>query len=251
MTTANKITVVRILMIPVFVTMAIYYGQSIQRGEPLEWQRFTAIAIFLVAAVSDGLDGYVARRYKQRSALGAILDPIADKGLLLSAIITLSISNWSDIDPEYGRFPAWFPVLVITRDAVILVGAGILHLLNGKVHVKPSWTGKVATVLQMGAIAWVMLQLHFLSLLYVVIAAGVFTFISGIIYVMDGVRQLQAEGHAHAKVDSIPSFLRDERHEQIAECRHRGPAECGQIGIIQLPDWSQDRDRARSTWHNP
>ena len=201
MTTANKITVVRILMIPVFVTMAIYYGQSIQRGAPLEWQRFTAIAIFLVAAVSDGLDGYIARRYKQRSTLGAILDPIADKGLLLSAIITLSISNWSDIDPEYGRFPAWFPVLVITRDAVILVGAGVLHLLNGKVQVKPSWTGKVATVLQMAAIAWVMLQLHFLSLLYIVIAAGVFTFISGIIYVMDGVRQLQAEGHAHAKVD--------------------------------------------------
>src|SRR6185436_5579438 len=101
MTTANKITVVRILMIPAFVTMAIYYGESIQRGEPLEWQRFTAIAIFLIAAVSDGLDGYIARRYKQRSELGAILDPIADKGLLLSAIITLSISNWSDIDPEY------------------------------------------------------------------------------------------------------------------------------------------------------
>src|SRR5438309_9182160 len=198
MTHSNKITVVRILMIPVFVTMAIYYGQSIERGAPLEWQRFTAIAIFLVAAVSDGLDGYVARHYKQGSALGAILDPIADKGLLLSAMITLSISNWSDIDPEYGRFPAWFPVLVITRDAVILVGAGVLHLLNGKVQVKPSWTGKVATVLQMAAIAWVMLQLHFLSLLYIVIAAGVFTFISGIIYVMDGVRQLQAEGHAHA-----------------------------------------------------
>ncbi len=89
-------------MIPVFVTMAIYYGQSIERGAPLEWQRFTAIVIFLVAAASDGLDGYVARRYKQRSALGAILDPIADKGLLLSAIITLSISNWSDIDPDYG-----------------------------------------------------------------------------------------------------------------------------------------------------
>jgi CDP-diacylglycerol--glycerol-3-phosphate 3-phosphatidyltransferase len=198
MTTANKITIVRILMIPVFVTMAIYYGQSIQRGAPLEWQRFTAIVIFLVAAASDGLDGYVARRYKQRSTLGAILDPIADKGLLLSAIITLSISNWSDIDPDYGRFPAWFPVLVITRDAVILVGAGVLHLLNGKVHVKPRWTGKVATVLQMAAIAWVMLQLHFLPLLYIVIAAGVFTFISGIVYVMDGVRQLQAEGHAHA-----------------------------------------------------
>src|SRR5437588_10854798 len=93
MTTANKITVVRILMIPVFVTLAIYYGQSIQRGTPLEWQRFAAITVFLLAAASDGLDGYVARRYKQRSALGAVLDPIAAQGLLLSGIITLSIKK--------------------------------------------------------------------------------------------------------------------------------------------------------------
>jgi len=201
MTTANKITVVRILMIPVFVTLAIYYGQSIQRGETLEWQRLAAIVIFLLAAVSDGLDGYVARRYNQRSSLGVILDPIADKGLLLSGIITLSISNWSEIDPEYGRFPAWFPVLVITRDAVILVGAVVLHLLNGKVLVKPNWTGKVATVCQMCAIGWVMLQLRFLPLLFVVIVAGIFTLISGVVYVMDGVRQLQAEGHAHPRRD--------------------------------------------------
>ena len=197
MTTANKITVVRILMIPAFVAMAIYYGESIKRGDPLEWQRFTAIIIFILAAVSDGLDGYVARRYNQRSALGVYLDPIADKGLLLSGIITLSISNWSQSDPEYGSFPVWFPVLVISRDAVILVGTMILYLLNGKVHVKPNWTGKVATVLQMIAIGWVMLQLRFIPLIYVVIAAGVFTLISGIVYVTDGVRQLQAEGHAH------------------------------------------------------
>ncbi len=202
MTTANKITVVRILMIPAFVTMAIYYGQSIQRHDPLEWQRFTAIAIFLIAAVSDGLDGYIARRYKQRSALGAILDPIADKGLLLSGIITLSISNWSEVDPDYGRFPAWFPVLVITRDAVILVGAIILHYFIGnKMRIKPSWSGKVATVCQMCAIAWVMLQLHFLPLIFVVFVAGIFTLVSGVIYVMEGVRQLQAEGHAHAGAD--------------------------------------------------
>ncbi len=201
MTTANKITVVRILMIPAFVTMAIYYGQSIQRGAPLEWQRYTAIIIFLLAAVSDGLDGYVARRYNQRSSLGVILDPIADKGLLLSGIITLSITNWSELDPGYGRFPAWFPVLVITRDAVILVGAVVLHLLNGKVEVKPTWTGKVATVCQMCAIAWVMLQLHFLPLPFVVVVAGIFTLVSGIVYVMHGVRQLQAEGHAHARRD--------------------------------------------------
>src|SRR4029077_16445139 len=133
---------------------------------PLEWQRFTAIAIFLVAAVSDGLDGYVARRYNQRSAHGVILDPIADKGLLLSGIITLSISNWSESDPDYGKFPIWFPVLVITRDVVILVGAGVLQLLVGRLRVKPHWTGKIATVLQMAAIGWVMLQLRIIPLLY-------------------------------------------------------------------------------------
>ena len=200
MTTANKITVVRIVMIPIFVTLAIYYGGSIQDGNPQDWLRYAAITVFLLAAVSDGLDGFVARRYNQRSSLGMILDPIADKGLLLSGIVTLSISNWSTVDVHYGKFPVWFPVLVITRDIVILVGSAVLHILNGKVRVRPSWTGKVATVLQMAAIAWVMLQLHLLPLIYVVLAAGLFTLVSGAIYVRDGVRQLQAQGHANAKL---------------------------------------------------
>ncbi len=90
---------------------------------------------------------------------------------------------------------------MITRDVVILVGSAVLHLLNGRVRVRPSWTGKVATVLQMAAIAWVMLQLRFIPLSYIVVAAGVFTFVSGVIYVMDGIRQLQAEGHANARAD--------------------------------------------------
>src|SRR5437667_11539457 len=118
MTTANKITVVRILMIPAFVTMAIYYGESIKRGDPLEWQRFAAIIIFILAAVSDGLDGYVARHYNQRSTLGVILDPIADKGLLLSGIITLSLTSWSEAGPEGGTSSVWFPVLVGSRYAL-------------------------------------------------------------------------------------------------------------------------------------
>lgn len=197
MTTANKITVARILMIPAFVTMAIYYGESVERGQPLEWQRFAAIVIFIVAAVSDGLDGYVARRYNQRSSLGIILDPIADKGLLLSGIITLSLTTWSEVEPENGQFPLWFAVLVISRDAILLVGTLVLYLLNGKVNVKPHWTGKVATVMQMVAIGWVMLQVGVIPLLYVVIVAGAFTLISGFIYLTDGVRQLQAAGHAH------------------------------------------------------
>jgi CDP-diacylglycerol--glycerol-3-phosphate 3-phosphatidyltransferase len=200
MTTANKITVIRILMIPVFVTLAIYYGESIQEGNPQDWMRFSAIAVFLLAALSDGLDGYVARRYNQRSSLGVILDPIADKGLLLSGIITLSISNWSQVDPHYGKFPAWFPVLVITRDVVIVSGSLLLHVLNGTVQVRPSWTGKVATVLQMAAIAWVMLQMRIPPLIYIVFAAGFFTLVSGVIYFRNGLRQLSAEGHANAKL---------------------------------------------------
>ena len=201
MTTANKITVVRILMIPVFVTLAIYYGKAFKAVSPQDWQRFAAIAVFLLAAVSDGLDGYVARRYNQRSSLGVILDPIADKGLLLSGIITLSISNWSQVDPHYGKFPAWFPVLVITRDAVILVGSAVLHLLNGKVHVRPSWTGKVATFCRWPRSRGSCCNLRFIPLFWIVIAAGVFTGISGVIYVMFGVRQLQAGGHANARTD--------------------------------------------------
>jgi CDP-diacylglycerol--glycerol-3-phosphate 3-phosphatidyltransferase len=200
MTTANKITVIRILMIPVFVTLAIYYGESIQEGKPQDWMRFTAITVFLLAALSDGLDGYVARRYNQRSSLGVILDPIADKGLLLSGIITLSISNWSQVDPHYGKFPAWFPVLVITRDVVIVTGSLLLHVLNGTVRVRPSWTGKVATVLQMAAIAWVMLQMRTPPLIYIVYAAGFFTLVSGVIYFRNGLRQLSAEGHSNAKL---------------------------------------------------
>jgi CDP-diacylglycerol--glycerol-3-phosphate 3-phosphatidyltransferase len=206
MTTANKITVTRILLIPVFVMMAIYYGRGVQQGHPQDWQRILAIFVFLVASASDGLDGYVARKYNQRSRLGVVLDPIADKGLLLAAIITLSFSNWT------YEFPLWFPVLVITRDAVILIGTALLHYLQGEVQVRPSWIGKTATALQMIAISMVLVlpgsfyagTVHIFSqpvdlniLDIPVTLAGIFTLISGIGYVMRGIRQFQAGGHAH------------------------------------------------------
>ena len=185
MTTANKITVVRILLIPVFVLLAVYYGHSVTEGDPQEGLRYAAIAVFLLAAVSDGLDGYVARKYNQRSKLGAILDPIADKGLLLAALLTLTFINWG------YQFPLWFPVLVITRDVVIVAGSFGLHYLNGEVQVHPRWSGKIATVFQMIAISWVMLQLQVVAPSVPVLLAGIFTLISGVAYVMDGIRQLQ------------------------------------------------------------
>ncbi len=186
-------------MIPLFVMMAIYYGRSLAHGEPLEWQRYTAIAIFLLAAASDGIDGYIARHWNQRSRLGEILDPIADKGLLLAGLITLSVSNWT------YELPVWFPVLVIARDVIVVAGAVTLHLLNGSVRVRPSWTGKTATVLQMIALSLVMLQwngpvrlgaetaVEFLDL--PVYLAGLFTAVSGFGYIVEGLRQLHAGGH--------------------------------------------------------
>lgn len=206
MTTANKITITRILLIPVFVLMAIYYGQSVQHGHPKDWQRFVAIFVFLIASASDGLDGYIARHYNQRSQLGVILDPIADKGLLLAGIITLSFSNW------HYEFPLWFPVLVITRDVVIVSGSLMLHLIAGKVDIKPSWIGKTATFLQMAAISLVLLQLNLFEtsvtlfgetfqvefLDIPVMLAGLFTLVSGIGYVMNGIAQLHESGHGNA-----------------------------------------------------
>jgi CDP-diacylglycerol--glycerol-3-phosphate 3-phosphatidyltransferase len=207
MTTANKITITRILLIPVFVMMAIYYGRSVQRGHPEEWQRWAAIAIFTIAAASDGLDGYIARRFNQRSRLGIVLDPIADKGLLLTGIITLSVSNWAH------EFPAWFAVLVVSRDAVIVTGALTLHFLNGSVQVRPSWMGKTATALQMVAIGVYMLQYNpFQANLTVgrwnldvafldipVWLAGIFTLLSGIAYIAQGVAQVHHHGHPESK----------------------------------------------------
>ena len=197
MTTANQITIARILMIPVFVALAVYYGRGLQLGHPQEWQRVAAMAVFILAAASDGLDGYVARHYNQRTRLGLILDPLADKGLLLAGIITLSFSNWN------YEFPLWFPILVISRDAVVVSGALLLHYLNGNVHVRPRWTGKVATALQMLSITAAMLhgnipEPSFSVMDALVVAAGIFTFLSGIGYVVDGIRQLQAGDHASA-----------------------------------------------------
>ena len=189
MTLANQITITRILLIPVFVLFCVYYGRGIETGSPEEWQRWAAILTFLVAAASDGIDGWVARHWGQRSRLGAILDPIADKGLLLTAIITLSLSKWT------YAFLIWFPVLVIARDAIILIGYGVLFHLDQKLEVRVAFTGKVATAAQMVAIAWIMLQLpyHLIS----VYVAGFFTLASGAIYVHRGIRQLRHHEQTH------------------------------------------------------
>ncbi len=187
MTLPNQITIARIFLIPVFVLLAVYYGHSVEAGFPDEHLRLGAIIVFVVAAVSDGIDGWLARSCGLKSKLGAMLDPIADKGLMLTAIITLSLSNWD------RSLPLWFPVIVITRDIIIVVGWMLLYFLNDYVEVKPSILGKVTTFFQMLTIATVLLQWHHYNI--IVIIAGIMTFLSGIGYILDGVGVLRIHSH--------------------------------------------------------
>jgi cardiolipin synthase (CMP-forming) len=184
MTTANKITIFRILLIPVFIALGIYYGKSCELAAPNESFRWAAISVFIFASATDGLDGWIARRYNQISRLGSILDPIADKGLLLSALITLSLTAWPI------RFPLWFPILVLTKDILCILAAFLIDKVAGKVIIRPHWTGKVCTVTQMVALAWVMLQWTWIDERWPVGIAGLFTFISGMYYLKDGMAQL-------------------------------------------------------------
>ena len=192
MTTANKITVFRILLIPVFVGFAMYYGKSCETARPEESWRWAAVFTFLFAAGSDGLEGYIARRFNQRSRLGTILDPIADKGLLLSAIITLSLTHWPH------EFPLWFPILVIARDVLAILGALLLGRYAGLRELRPHWTGKVATVLQMTAVATLMLRFPRWCIDWSVNAAGLFTFASGMVYLSTAMKLLHLSEDARS-----------------------------------------------------
>jgi len=183
MTTANKITILRILLIPFFVVQVLYYVKNGNEGH-----RLAAILSFAVAAICDGVDGYIARRYNQRSELGAILDPLADKLLLVSGIIVLSFEH----RPRLETIPLWLTGTIIGRDILVLAGMLVIQMTVGKVKIRPRMVGKVATVLQMVIILWVLLKWNSQWLRVWLLAAAICTGISGLLYVWDGSRQLSA-----------------------------------------------------------
>jgi len=189
MTTANKITILRILLIPFFVVEILYY---VKNGN--EMHRFLALLSFAVAAICDGVDGYIARRYNQRSELGAVLDPLADKLLLVSGIIVLTF----DHRPYLESVPLWLTGTVIGRDILILFGMLVIHSIVGKVDVRPRITGKIATVLQMVSIIWILLKWVPTWSNHLVLGAAVCTAVSGAFYVWDGVRQLSSHPSSKA-----------------------------------------------------
>jgi cardiolipin synthase (CMP-forming) len=131
LTIANQVTLLRMLLIPAFVILVLY-------GE-LGW----ALATFLLAGVTDALDGLIARRAGQQTTLGAWLDPMADKLLLLSAFIVLSL-------PDRGltnRIPVWLTILIISRDVAIVLTVTIVNLAIGRRTFTPSPLGKATTAL--------------------------------------------------------------------------------------------------------
>jgi len=144
------LTVFRMVLIPIFVTLLFY-------------QRFIlALAVFVVAGVTDGLDGLLARRFDQRSQLGTVLDPIADNLMLVTAFIVLSMrSVFPQPVPSHLPVPFWVTVAVISRDVFIVVGAAAINIMTGFRGFRPSWLGKLNTSVQIIGIAAIMFAASF------------------------------------------------------------------------------------------
>ena len=179
----NGLSLIRILLVPGFVVTILYYSPE------KDWLRFFALGIFLCAVITDGVDGFIARKTGKRTDLGALLDPLADKILLIAGFICLSvISNF----PREYSFPPYVPVAIIAVDGIIILGWILLYMERGFLRPAPNWLGKAATVFQMASIICVLI--HFAYSSYVWNTAVVLTVTSGMIYIIKGSRMLN-ESH--------------------------------------------------------
>ena len=175
MTVPNHLTLLRILLIPVFVSQ-LYY-------QYFDW----ALATFFFAGLSDALDGFIARTFKQFSELGKVLDPIADKLMMTTAFVVLAMPQ---IIPQSKHLPVpfWLTAAVITRDVLILVVAGAIFFTTGFRRFRPSIWGKVSTVIQICAVLLILIATNlptvgdfYLPFVYLVVF--LFAAISGFHYI--------------------------------------------------------------------
>jgi len=179
MTLANRVTFIRFFLVPLFIASLVYYRVEI------DLLRVLAIVLFSLAMVTDAIDGYLARRFSQKSALGVILDPLADKFLLVSGFLALTLL---ENIPESFQIPPWLTILVMSRDIFILSGALVMYLVTQHLDVQPSLLGKITTFLQMTTILLTLLNLPVRGWCYVLTAC--FTFFSGLGYLRYGVSVL-------------------------------------------------------------
>lgn len=178
MSIPNYLTLFRILLTPVFfITLVSYTPEH-------EELRLVALAIFVVAALTDALDGLLARFLKQRTALGQMLDPLADKILLVSAYIGLLFVATLPFRP-----PLWITITIIFRDLILLFGFFTLNFASIKIEVLPNIWGKLTTVSQMLLLCFILLEWPIaIPLAFLTVS---FTIISGIIYMMRGLKFIQ------------------------------------------------------------
>jgi cardiolipin synthase len=190
LTLANKITLTRVLLVPAFVTCLIYNRTGL------------ALALFILVSSADAVDGYLARSRGEKTDLGAILDPMADKLLMFSAYVVMGI---------YGYIPAWLAIFVISRDVIISLGFLILYMTLGAITPAPTILGKTATVSQMiaigfGLLAWVLGTGNQNWLLIFYIPAGGLTIASGLHYIFFvGGRMISQKGEDAPAKENSPS----------------------------------------------
>jgi cardiolipin synthase len=174
---ANCLTLFRILTIPIFLEFLAYH---------FYWE---ALLVFAIGGFTDFLDGYVARRMNQQTALGAYLDPVADKLLVITSFVMLG---------SIGGIPIWLTVIVVARDILIVLGYAIIYILvDERLQVRPSLIGKWSTTLQLLTLALALLMLHDPRLIsgwvldVFVAASALATVVSGFQYLYRGLVWLQ------------------------------------------------------------
>jgi cardiolipin synthase len=174
LTLANQLTILRIVLVPVLLILLVYSRMGV------------ALVVFLAAGLTDGLDGLIARRFGQKTSIGGILDPIADKLLMNSSIVVLSL-------PQMGftnSIPLWLMLLIIFRDVFIIVGSLAFILLHGFRVFPPTFYGKASTVFQIVTVLSVLLynwiDVREPGLYFLFIVTGLLTAVSGMQYLALG-----------------------------------------------------------------
>lgn len=181
LTLANQLTILRIVFVPVFVIFLVY--------NKLGW----ALLTFVAASLTDLLDGIIARRFGQKTSVGAILDPIADKLLMTSSVVVLSLSQMG----FSNTIPLWLLLLIVFRDVFILLGSLAFVLAHGFRTFPPTMWGKWSTGFQLVTVLAVLtynwINVHENGLYFLFAMTGLFTAISGLNYLSIGRELIEDE----------------------------------------------------------
>ncbi len=175
-TLPNYITLLRILSVPFLYTSLVYY-----RTDKDYW-RWIALGIFIFGSFTDALDGFIVRKWGMKSEFGTFLDPLADKILLISAYIGVSLATLA-LKP-----PLWVVIIVVFRDIFIMCGLLAIYITTQTVKIQPNVLGKITTFFQMLTIILILFQSKFASISWLVTAA--LTVASGIVYILREMRRL-------------------------------------------------------------